>query len=246
MKARINTHAFRQTCLQSDALGVLGSIAHPLREAGDYRGSVRLRGAEVAAFRVRVDAEAPEQQADVDLAALATARRRLGGFSEEPAYRVRPGGWLVLFVSEGPGGFSVRLDRVGKKGGSFDSRELGEGDVFIASLLRPGRYRLSDRHHKYEGTIRVSYPEPGKAPYRPKPPVSVRVTAKGFEPAEVAVGPAQGVVLTVESPKSALVVDCVEPDDGPEKRRDGRDRGKFRWVNPAHAGRQRGRRKAAG
>lgn len=245
MKARINTHAFRQICLESDALGVLASIAHPLAEAGKYRGVVRQDGIEVAAFRASVEVDATKQQADVDLARLADTRRRLSSRVEEPLYRVKPGGWLVLFVSEGPGGFSVLVDRVEEEGGSsFDSRELGEGDVFIATLIRPGRYRLRERDGRYEGSLTVTYPAPGEKPYQPQPPVTVKVTSKGFDPSELSVSPTQGVVFAVQTSSAAIKIDCVEPDDGPRKAREDKESAKFRWTNPTHSRRQE-RRKAA-
>jgi len=174
MKARVNTFALRQNLVESAELGVLGTVAHQLTDEGDYRGTVYRDKTEIATFRISVEPDGKNQQADIDFAALIPHKRRQRGRFEEPTHSVVPKGYLVLYVSEGPGGFSVRLDKLGKTKPQrvFDSRMLRRGDLFVVSLIRPGLYELTDSYGKGKGQITVAYPQAGKKPYVPSPPES--------------------------------------------------------------------------
>ena len=243
MKARINTYAFQQTTVDSASLGVLGTVAHPLTEPGDYEGTVFKNGFEMARFSLRVALDAGDTQVDIDLATLPSSRGRpepcgcdgKGSSGHSPA--LKPGGYLVLYASTGAGGFHVLLDKLSgekvkgdKPAAVFDSRILNKGDLFIASLLRPGLYEMAELHSGAKGSIVVAYPQPGGKPYAPPPPATVRVSDKGFTPAKLDVAAAQGVVFTVESGGAAIRISLQKPDDGPAKR--ATPRGKVRWTNP--------------
>ncbi len=231
MKARVNTFALQQTVVESSSLAVLGMVAHPLPDEGNYQGTVYRGGSEVATFNVSVDADFKDRQADVDLSALAPHRRRQREAHKAPDYSLAPESYLLLYVSQGPGGFSVRLDKLGKGKPKrvFDTRNLRKGDLFVASLLRPGTYEMTNRSGEGKGQITVAYPEAGKKPYLPSPPETVVVTEKGFKPSKVKVGAAQGVVFNVEADKSAIAVSLAKPDDGPRQKG---ERDKFRWQKP--------------
>jgi hypothetical protein len=238
MKARVNTYALRQTRIDSASLGVLGTIAHPISDEGDYAATVLQRGIQVAAFQLKVDGEVKNPQADVDLATLIPERRRREVRFKEPSLAVTSKGYLVLYVSQGPGGFHVLLNKLGVDRGNegeprqvFDSRALEQGDVFIASLLRPGHYEVTDQHSEGRGQIKVAYPTPEKQPYVPPKPEEVSVAEEGFNPAELRIRAAQGVVFTIRAAKASLEVNLVEPDDGPREKGEIRD--KIRWTNPS-------------
>lgn len=240
MKTRINTYALRQTTVRSASLGVLGSVAHPMNEDGVYAGTVFQDGKPVAAFRIEVGANFSKSQADVDLALLIPRRKAMESRHDSPSFELVSKGYLVMYVSEGPGGFHVALERAGRRedraGSVFDSRTLQQGDLFIVTLLRPGLYEMHDDLGKAKGQIKVTYPKPGKNPYVPAEPARVDVTADGFRPAEVSVGAAQGVVFTVSTAKASLAVGLAQPDDGPRKKDERRD--KVRWTNPLAGGRE--------
>lgn len=231
MKARVNTHALQQTVVESANLAVLGMVAHPLPDEGNYQGTVYRGTAEVATFNVSVDGDFKDRQADVDLSALAPHRRRQREALKAPTYSLAPESFLLLYVSQGPGGYSVRLDKLGrgKPRRVFDTRNLRKGDLFVASLLRPGTYEMTDRSGKGKGKITVAYPVAGKKPYQPSSPETVTVTEKGFQPSKVNIGAAQGIVFNVETDKSAIAVSLAKPDDGPRQKG---ERDKFRWQKP--------------
>lgn len=214
MKARINTFAFRTTAIESASLGVLGTVAHRLDSKGEFRGVVYKGEIVVATFDLTVSPDATSMQADVDLAKLGSrGRARRDGFR----YSVQPEGYLLLYVSEGAGGYHVVVEAPGEERAVviFDSRKLNTGDLFVVTLLRPGRYEMRGDGVEGTGSIRVTYPEPARVPYVPGDVVRIATSTDGFDPSSVTVGPAQGVVFDVGAENVALVVDCKEPDDGP-------------------------------
>lgn len=236
MKARINTHAFRQTRIESARLGVLGTVAHPISDEGEYMGTVMRGQQQMGTFHLTVDSEVKQAQANVDLANLTPERPRNTRL-RPPSFAMTSKGYLVLYVSEGAGGFHVVLDKLGaekrnedKRRRAFDSRQLGREDVFIVSLLRPGRYEMTDQTSRSEGRVTVAYPKPQRQPYVPPDPEKVAVTEKGFRPAELELRAAQSIVFTLGVQEASLRVQLVEPDDGPGGKGEGH--GKTRWTNP--------------
>jgi hypothetical protein len=223
MKARVNTHALQQIRLDSAQLGVLGMIAHPLPEAGTYYGTVNAGEMVAARFALEVADAAQEVQADIDLARLAHPK----AVNEPPLANlaVRSGGYLMLYVSEGPGRYTVLLDRAPADTGDqakgkrvFDSARLAPGDVFVATLLRPGVYKVTEAMGGSDGTIRIASATSGDKPYRVPAPTTVRVTADGLDPREITTDPGQGVVFAIERPAAAITVELQEPDQGLQAR----------------------------
>ena len=239
MKARINTYAFSQTLINSAGLGVLGTIAHPMNDEGDYVGTVLRQGREVGSFQLKVDSEIDDEQVNIDLASISTERTSQNRRFGEPNFEVASKGFMVLYVSEGPGDYHVLLSKlsIGRRAATrprrvFDSRALQDEDVFIASLLRPGRYEMTDGG-RGKGRIIVAYPTPGKKAFIPPAHAVVNVTSKGLDPAELGIRPAQGVVFNIHTTKAAIQVKLAEADDGPRDK--GVTRDKVRWTNPANA-----------
>lgn len=239
MKAFVNTHALSSERFDSARLGVLAMIAHPLPQPGSYLGAVMDGEINVGRFLIDVQAEHTPGQVDLDL-----HRARPGSaVSDRPAitYKLKTGGYLMLLVSQGAGGFRVVLDRVAeeKKGrdkaaATFDSTKLGKGDLFLLTLLRPGRWRMSEPGRGGEGTIVVSYPVPGKQAYRPAEPVWVKLRDRAFEPDKVQIGPAQTVVFAIETEPVSVVVSLGAPDDGKGDRKPPPGvRRRVRWTNPS-------------
>jgi hypothetical protein len=106
----------------------------------------------------------------------------------------------------------------------FNSRQLEEGDVFAATVLRPGRYNVMNSLTNASASLDVAYPgRPGPGGDKPQQPVQVTVGA-GFSPAEIVVQAAQGQVYTTNTP-SRILIELVEPydrssrDDRPRYRR---------------------------
>lgn len=233
MKARVNIYAFRETKIQSASLGVLGNVAHPLAEDGDYLGTVFQDGKEAAAFRLRVDAQVSSPQAEVDLAGMIARSNASREQREDAVFEVKSKGYLVLYVSEGPGGFHVVLARATpdkRARNVFDSRTLQQEDVFIVTLLRPGAYEMREEFGKAKGQIKVAYPKAGKRAFVAPNAVQVKVTSEAFDPSDVGLEAAQSVVFMVAAARASVTVGLVEPEDAPRKKDEGRE--KVRWTNP--------------
>ncbi len=234
MKARINTYAFRQDSIESASIGVLGVVAHPIAHEGRYLGTVVQENIRVGAFVLAVASDVSAQQADVDLSWFEAIRRQPRDGQAERSFAIRPKGYLVLYTSEGQGAFRVTLDKAeGEKAKrEFDTQTLQDGDMFIANLIRPGSYEVTETYTKAFGRIQVLYPEVGKEKLVVPTPAMVRVTAKGLSASDVTVQPTQGVVFTIEGTKASLIVKLVEANAG--GRKPGKDRDRLRWRNPRH------------
>ena len=126
-------------------------------------------------------------------------------------------GGFASFTSSHAGGAGsvIVVRRRDAKEVEFDSRRLGEADLFAVTLVRPGLYGVRNTLGKAEGRVVVSYPVVGDRPYRPADPVHVVCTETGFEPERVEIGPAQGIIFRFRT-AARLLIELLEPDDGPE------------------------------
>lgn len=241
MKPYINTHALNMLRLESARLGPLGMIAHRLSEEGLYEGAIIEGRIIVGRFQLTVSKDCEASQVDLDLARL--IQRVAAGEAKPWQFRLGPEGYMMLFLSHGAGGYRVVLEKApsprmpeAKRAAVFDSETLGPGDLFIATLLRPGRWRVTEATSKTEGEIQVAYPKPAKTPLRPGAEVTtVKVTDGGFKPAKVKTGAAQGVIFAIESKQASLVIDLVDEDNGPTRQAPPKVRRRVRWQNPRSA-----------
>jgi hypothetical protein len=235
--AALRAELFTQIGLDSGALTLLGAIAHPIEEPGLYRGSVQREAREVGHFHIHVKEGTDELQVNLDLARF----ERTSSGSEGPercdcgskeSTKLEPGGHLLLHVSEGRGGYSVKLSDTSRKEREiYDSAIMTGGDRFLATILRPGRYAITNTEGEGSAELEVAYPERGEKPYVPEDPVTVHVTSKGFRPASVSVGASQGQIYEVET-STRIQIELVEPYDRlrPEGPR-------FRLEHPSRRGR---------
>ena len=89
--------------------------------------------------------------------------------------------------------------------------------LFAVTLVRPGRYRLTNTISGAEAAVVVTYPKVGKTPYRPPEPLEIDCGAKGFGASKFTISPAQGIIFRL-STESRIQLELVEPDDGPKQR----------------------------
>lgn len=218
MNLTFDQNLFTQFGLDSGSLTILGSVIHSFQKPGEYRGSVHKAGGEQAVFYITVDKNSSAAHVNIDLASLReysdTTQKECCDDSKENHFTVNPKGYVVFHVSRGNGGFSVhvRLAVEDPKEKVFNSQELDDGDIFSATIIRPGTYSVVNRRAKAE--VVVSYPESGKTAYRPPAPVRVQVSPGGFEPARIELKPGQGLVFEVKG-SARIVIKLVKADDGP-------------------------------
>lgn len=227
-RPRVNRHALTDTSHKSDALGVLGSVVHPVKGCERLIGTVIRDGRTLGTFRILIDPESDRRQATIDLAtfdprlgrgrASSSGGRCVGG---EPvrSFVLHPEGFVVLHVSWGRSGYHVTLEEPGEAKGKtvFDSRRLRDGDLYAVTLLRPGRYEVRAKKGKARGEVRVAYPDRRGRKTERKPPARITLVDGGLEPSEVELDPAQGLVFEVKDDRAAIDVELIEPDDGPQK-----------------------------
>ncbi|HEX3684774.1 MAG TPA: hypothetical protein VHU83_19715 [Bryobacteraceae bacterium] len=219
MNALLDQNIFLQTGLDSASLTQLGAIIHQFTEPGDYRG-VALRGGQAeATFTLRVDPASAATQVNIDLATLQASATKSGccGQAGNPVFTVNPTGYAVFHVSSGAGGYAAHVGKIdrGPQPKSFDSRHLAPGDLFSATIIRPGSYTASAAGVEGECQIVVAYPVRGAKPFQPPAALRVAVSDSGFKPKRVELKPAQGLIFELRQTTS-LKIELVTPDDGPQ------------------------------
>jgi hypothetical protein len=219
MSLKIDRNMFTQVDRDSGSLTMLSYIVHSFGEPGEYRGTVHGQGRQ-AVFYVTVDKESPVAQVDIDLAALMdpAGDEECGGRSKNH-FTVNPRGYAVFSVSGGPGGYNFRIRQALDDLDTpvFDSQKLGKGDYFAATILRPGRYSVTNVHTKARTELVVPYLVRGEKKYQPPGPLRVRSNGDYFEQKEMRLMPAQGLVFECEGP-SRFKIKLEEPDDGSSER----------------------------
>jgi len=217
-------YIFTQFGLDSGALTILGRVIHQFGAPGEYRGAALLPNAPAVPFYVTVDKGSAANQVQIDLAALTNTPAGSGGCSCGKNHGgpsaahcfVGAKGYAVFHVSGGAGGHAVRIVGVEKSQLEFDSTALAKGDLFAATILRPGRYAVTNltQAGTAAGNIEVSYPVTGRAPYRPAEPARVSCTTAGFSPAAIELTAAQSCVFNCEA-SSRIKIELVTPLDPP-------------------------------
>lgn len=217
MKAFINRHLFTQTSLDSGSLTMLGAVIHNFPEPGEYIGTILWKEEAVGNFRLTVDEKCPDMQVNIDLPTLHRPISEECKSELMKHFIVNPTGYVLFHASHGAGGYAVRVGRLSeeRKEKLFESRELKAGDLFAATLIRPGTYSITNVITRARGEIVVAYPKIGEVPYRPPKPVSIECTEKEFEPDKIKIEAAQGQVYRIRMP-SRIRIELVKPDDGPE------------------------------
>jgi hypothetical protein len=231
-----------QSSVDSGALRGLSAVVHKFGQAGTYAVNI-LKVSEpaagapaevtpvallsvtdvapITAAAAQAATSAPENIATVDLAGMAAPQ------VVDPAQNVMqafPGGYALFHAQTGDTGYAVVVQPQGAAASttnvvseSFDSRQLGAGDIFATVLLAPGTYALTNAINGTQGTITVPYPVtvPGM-PYQPPDPVAVECDANGFVPSAIVLEPMQGLRFNINTP-ARIRIDLTTPDSGPAK-----------------------------
>lgn len=237
----INTYALQHNPIESSKIGVLGSVAAVLQNEGTYLGTVLRNGSEVGSFRINVGKDLPETQADVDMAVMAKdavpevkegccpddKSDAAQAANRETVYNVAQGGYMVLHASQGQGNFQAVVDFVPHDGGErvdfFNSDELRRGNIFIATLLRPGQYQLMEHVQGSQGTVHVAYPPEPSGDYVAPEPLEVQVNGGG-ELGNFNLQPTQSMVFYIMQARASLSLNLMNPTPSLAA--------PIRWTNP--------------
>ncbi|MEM2140041.1 hypothetical protein [Nitrososphaera sp.] len=218
MNLNINRNLFAQVNIDSGSLSMMTTVVHRFDRPGNYECAVTQRDVTSRRFAIMVaeggpsaamqsQAPQPFQPAQVSINLKDTA---------PDLYTLKAGGYAVFHVSAGSG-YAVEVYRSekGVQAKVFDSRELKDGDVLSALVIRPGTYSVTNTINNTKAELVVNYPELGKA-RRNLPPVNVECTAQGIGQGRIQIDPTQGLVFTCRVP-SRIKIELARPEDRPSR-----------------------------
>ncbi len=87
--------------------------------------------------------------------------------------------------------------------------------MFVATLLRPGIYQITNTLTKTQAELKIIYPQIGKTP-RQSPTIQVECTEKTINPSKITANPGQGVVFSFKTP-SRIKIELITPEDKPKQ-----------------------------
>jgi len=239
MKTLINHQLISQTVIDSGELAMLGAVIHNFPEPGEYHVAVLSDKLIVATHTLRVDESATAMQVNIDLAppGSATSDRTSSGCDckdektrrsgDSSCYTVNPRGHVLFYVSRGTDGYAVQVNKVNEAKILFDSRQLQEGDLFAATLLRPGSYTITNVPAGYKSEVVVAYPKPGRTPFKAPSPISIEATKAGLvivsdgkekKMEKLGIEATQGQLFKIKTP-SRIRIELTKADDGPGESR---------------------------
>ena len=217
MNSFINKIIFNQLNLDSASLTMQGSITHRLDHPGEYYGQIRKNNAITGHFKIIVNEKYPDRQVNMDLKAL---ENQQGNFESRPAgncFTLSPKGFCVLHVSGGAGGYSVTIFQSGENPTekAFNSRDLLDGDIFTASIIRPGIYQATNTNNKTSAEIVVPYPKRADKKLVLKP-VTVECRAECLYPEKAESKAGNVLIFKIKTP-SRIKIDLKQSIDGPDR-----------------------------
>jgi hypothetical protein len=221
MKAYVNRHLFTQTTLDSGSLTMGLAVIHKFSETGEYFGTIHHREKkDVGSFQLTIDRECPIMQADIDLSKLYQPSRgesicKRSSNENERRFILNPNGYAIFYVSNGAGRYALTVVEARREvqAKTFDSRKLIEGDMFAATMIRPGIYIVTNAYNKAKADLSVAYPKIGTVPYHPPNPILIECTKDRFEPNFIKIETAQGQLYRIRTP-SRIKIELVEPKEG--------------------------------
>jgi hypothetical protein len=203
---RLNHRVLTTSTFDSGALGVLAYVVHRF-PAGRYSAIVQRDGQDAGSTRFVVDDASTSMQLTIDLASVAAPARAAASCACDSGADIptlSSKGYVLFYVSGGAGEYSVVAHEEAGAAPAFDSTKLGDGDVFAATPLEPAGYSMANQAGKASGAIQV-IPVPEGTNPRESPPQYVDVTADSFDPANVSVHSAQGLVFRVKGPARIVI-----------------------------------------
>jgi hypothetical protein len=218
----LNRHLFTETGTDSGAINVLGTVVTRLREPGTYRIEL-FDGDQYLTHRTLVVSEEEHAtQVDIDFASLPEVRGdrthdRDCSCSDHGTLRLREGGYLLLYVSQGPGGFAATVhDYTERETPAFESRRLQGDEYFAVTLLRPGEYVARNEVDGSEFEFAVTRPDVEGTLEVPDEPLRVAVTDQAMKAEEYELEPPEGLVFEIET-DARIVVEMVEEREKPDE-----------------------------
>lgn len=132
-------------------------------------------------------------------------------------YTLTKGDYAVFYVSTGAGGYSIEIYRFekGSQLKTFDSKELKEGVIFSAMVIRPGTYLITNTLNDAKAELVINYPELGKMK-KILIPINIESNTKEIVPNKINIDPSQGLIFRINT-LSRIRIELTKPEDRPLK-----------------------------
>lgn len=222
----LNRFIFSVQDFDSASLSMLASVIHKFSQIGEYHCAI-CRGTEVVG-RFSIDVTQrdtgvdcclgqQQTQVNIDLKALEMSSTQHFESQAVNRFQIVEGGYAVFHVSNGVGGYSVEVDKIGHETQAikvFDSKELKEDDLYAATILRPGTYCITNQTTKAQAELAVAYPERGKIPKQPQA-IHIQCSKDAFMPNRIQINPTEPLVFHFQIP-SRIKIELTKPEDRPK------------------------------
>ncbi|MCY2951698.1 MAG: hypothetical protein NTU53_06935 [Planctomycetota bacterium] len=214
MKNVLNQSLFTHQSGATEGFNNLCTIIHQLHEEGVYFGEVLRAKHIIGTFIVRFDKKLPTHEVHIDAAIFDPLfNKDKIGQPAGKAFEVGGQGYVVLYTSGSHGDLRIKLHRRDEKNAevSYDTAKLAASDMVVFRLWKPGTYRIRHSEEKHAMTLSVRPSDGGRYPTAlgKFPPVNVKLTPRGFDPAEIEQWPAQALIIQTEI-SGALRVDSLD------------------------------------
>jgi hypothetical protein len=215
MKNVLNHALFKHQESTSEGFNNLCTIIHQLRDEGTYFGEVQRTKYIVGTFTLRFDKTLTTHQVHIDAAKFDPVfNKNRSAPQAESGFEVGGEGYVLFYTSGAHTDLRIKLHRRTEKNTdevSYDTAKLASGDMVVFRLLAPGAYRIRQGQTEHAMSVSVRSAEKDNYPgaLGKFPPVNVKLTSRGFEPAKVDYWPLQALIIQLET-AGPLSVESVE------------------------------------
>ena len=233
MNIKINRFLFSQTTIDSGSLTPHSTLVCKFTDPGEYQGIIMKGSGIVSRFKLNVLDERPSSRLSSlstinskETSQLTDVNKQVSDTSNQinidlsnimSTYTLRKGDYAVFYVSTGAGGYSIEIYRFekGSQIKTFDSKELKDGVIFSAMVIRPGTYLITNTINDAKAELVINYPELGKMK-KILIPINIESNTKEIVPNKINIDPSQGLIFRINT-LSRIRIELTKPEDRPLK-----------------------------
>ena len=233
MNIKINRFLFSQTTIDSGSLTPHSTLVCKFTDPGEYQGIIMKGSGIVSRFKLNVLDERPHSRLSSlstinskETSQLTDVNKQVSDTSNQinidlsnimSTYTLRKGDYAVFYVSTGAGGYSIEIYRFekGSQIKTFDSKELKDGVIFSAMVIRPGTYLITNTLNDAKAELVINYPELGKMK-KILIPINIESNTKEIVPNKINIHPSQGLIFRINT-LSRIRIELTKPEDRPLK-----------------------------
>jgi hypothetical protein len=233
MNIKINRFLFSQTTIDSGSLTPHSTLVCKFTDPGEYQGIIMKGSGIVSRFKLNVLDERPSSRLSSlstinskETSQLTDVNKQVSDTSNQinidlsnimSIYTLKKGDYAVFYVSTGAGGYSIEIYRFekGSQIKTFDSKELKDGVIFSAMVIRPGTYLIKNTINDAKAELVINYPELGKMK-KILIPINIESNTKEIVPNKINIDPSQGLIFRINT-LSRIRIELTKPEDRPLK-----------------------------